>query len=150
MWVFLTGYEIIKSLSGSIHVGGFISGTKVCAYAYEHGPERKMILSAYLQMLQAVVVKDAVIEPLTGSTLTVDGPEEFRTLGDAGMETEVCMFFHVDRASVTAGGTLSFIRAGRDASAPERAAVPMCIFYRVISPRAHFMPCPAKWVSHFC
>ncbi len=37
------GYEII---SVSVYVGGFISGIKVYTYADEHGPERKMILSA--------------------------------------------------------------------------------------------------------
>ncbi len=41
------------------------------AYADEHAPERKMILPAYFQVLQAVVVEDAVINPLTGSTFTV-------------------------------------------------------------------------------
>lgn len=30
---------------------GFISGIKVYAYAYEHGPEGKMILSPYHQIL---------------------------------------------------------------------------------------------------
>lgn len=67
-------------------MGGFISGIKVYAYTDEHGLERKMILSAYLQILQAVVVKDAVIEPFTGSTLTVDGSAPLRAPGDAGME----------------------------------------------------------------
>lgn len=54
------------------------------------------------------------------------------------------MVFYVDRASVTAGGTLSFIRTGRDAPTLERAAVFMCALYLVISPRVHFMPCPAE------
>ncbi len=65
-WIF-DGLE----LSG-IHVGSFISGIKMYAYANEHTPERKMILSTYFQMLQAVVIEDTVIYPLTGSAFTVN------------------------------------------------------------------------------
>lgn len=54
-------------------------------------------------MLQAVVVKDTVIEPFTGSALTVDSFIKFRPSGDARMETQVCMIFYVDCAIVTAG-----------------------------------------------
>lgn len=53
-------------------MGCFISGIKVYAYTDEHTPEREMIPSPYFQMLQAVVIEDAVIYPFAGSTFTVD------------------------------------------------------------------------------
>ena len=63
------------------------------------------------------------------------------------METQASMVFYIDRPSITAGGTFRFIWAGTDTSAFKRAAVLMRIFGRVISPRAHFMPCPAKGMA---
>ena len=51
----------------------FISGIKVYAYANKHGPERKMVFSAYPEMLQAVIIKDTVVNTLTGSAFTVKG-----------------------------------------------------------------------------
>ena len=95
-------------------------------------------------MLQAIVIQHTVIDPFARSTFAVDGFVLFRIPGDAGMETQVSMVFYVDSASIAAGGTLFFIRTGADAPAPERAAVFMRIFDRVVSPGAHFMPCPAK------
>lgn len=90
----VSGYEIIRGLSDCIHVGGFISGIKVYADADEHGSKRKMILSAYLQILQAIVVKDTVIiKPLTNSTLTVDGPVLFCPLGMRGYKRRSAWFF---------------------------------------------------------
>lgn len=64
--------QVTNSLSG-IYVGGFISGIKVYAYADEHAPERKMILSTYFQILQAVVIQHPVIYLLTGSAFAVNG-----------------------------------------------------------------------------
>lgn len=60
-------------------MSGFLPSIKVYAYADDHDPERKVILSVYLQMLQVVV-----IQSLTGSMLTVDS-------FIPGMETQVCM-----------------------------------------------------------
>ena len=50
----------------------FISGIQMYAYADEHTPEGEMIPPPYFQMLQAVVIEDAVIYPFTGSTFIVD------------------------------------------------------------------------------
>ena len=68
---------------------GFISGIQMDAYAYEHSPERKMVFSTYFQMLQAVVVEDTVIEPLTGGTFAVYCFIFFGIPWDSGMETQV-------------------------------------------------------------
>ena len=51
---------------------GFISCIKVYAYAYEHGPKGKMILSPYHQILQEITIQDAVIDPFTGSPFAVN------------------------------------------------------------------------------
>ena len=51
---------------------GFISCIKMYANAYEHGPKGKMILSPYHQILQGIIIQDAVIDPLTGSPLAVN------------------------------------------------------------------------------
>lgn len=66
---------------------GFVSGIQMDAYAYEHSPERKMIFSTYFQMLQAVVVKDTVIDAFTGCAFAVYFLVFLRIPGDAGMET---------------------------------------------------------------
>ena len=132
------------NLLNSIYVGGFIPGVKVYAYADEHTPERKMISSAYFQMLQAVIIQHAVIDPFAGSTFTVDGFVLLGIPGDTGMKAQVSMVFYVDSPPITAGGTFYFIRARADTLTSEGTAVFMCIFARVISPWAHFMPCSAK------
>lgn len=51
---------------------GFISCIKVYAYAYEHGPEGKIIFSPYHQILQEIIIQDAVIDPFTGCSFAVD------------------------------------------------------------------------------
>lgn len=57
------------------------------ADADEHGPEREMILAPYFQVLQAIIVQDAVIYPFTRGTLAIYFLVLFGTPGDAGSET---------------------------------------------------------------
>lgn len=91
---------------------GFVSGIQMDAYAYEHSPERKMIFSTYFQMLQAVVVEDTVIKPLTGGTFAVYCFIFFGIPRDSGMETQVAVILYVNGAPVTSGGTFLLMRAG--------------------------------------
>ncbi len=87
-----------------MHVGGFISCIKVYANANEHTPERKMILSAYFQMLQAAVIKDTVFYPLTGSTSAVN---IFVLLGIpcyTGLEAQVTVVLYVNGAPIAVRG----------------------------------------------
>ncbi len=130
-------------LSGT-HVGSFMSGIQVYAYANEHTPERKMVLSPYFQVLQAVVIEDTVIYPLTGSAFTVN---VFVLLGIpryTGQETQVAVVLYVNGATVAARGTFSGMRAFLNAAAFQWAAVFMGVLDRIISPWAHFMACPAE------
>lgn len=59
-----------------VQEASFISGIKVYAYAYEHGPKGEMVLSPYHQLLQGIIVQDAVIDPLTCGPLAVDVLEQ--------------------------------------------------------------------------
>ncbi len=132
-----------------MHVGGFISCIKVYANANEHTPERKMILSAYFQLLQAVIIEDTVIYPLTGSALTVNifvlrGISRY-----AGLEAQVAVVLYVNGAPIAARGAFSGIWTFCNAAALQRAAVFMCIFDRIISPWTHFVPCFAKRMAFF-
>lgn len=90
-------------------------------------------------MLQAVVIKDTVIYPLTGSAFTVN---VFILLGIpryARLETQVAVVLYVNSAAITARGTFSGMWAFLNAAAFQRASVFMCVFDRVISPWTHFM-----------
>ncbi len=130
-------------LSG-IYVGGLISGIQVYAYADEHTPERKMVFPAYFQVLQAVVIEDTVIYPLTGSAFLVN---VFVLLGIpryTGLETQVAFVLYINGAAITARGTFSGMRAFPNAATFQRAAVFMRIFDRIIPPWAHFVACFAK------
>lgn len=89
---------------------GFVSDIQMDAYAYEHSPEQKMVFSTYFQMLQAVVVKDTVIKPLTGGTFAVYCSIFFGIPWDSGMETQVAVILYVNGAPVTSGGTFLFMR----------------------------------------
>lgn len=51
---------------------GLISCIKVYAYAYEHGPKGKMIFSPYHQILQEIIIQDAVVDPFTGGPFAVN------------------------------------------------------------------------------
>ena len=55
-----------------VQKSSFISGIKVYAYAYEHGPKGKMILSPYRELLEEKIIQDAVIDPFTGSPFAVN------------------------------------------------------------------------------
>ena len=100
-------------------------------------------------MLQAVIVQDTVIDTFTGRAFAVYLSVFFGFPWDAGMETEVTVILYVDGAAIAAGGTCSGMGAGIYASAFERAAVFMCILYRIISPWAHFMPGRAEGMPFF-
>ncbi len=142
-WIF-DGLE----LSG-IHVGSFISGIKVYAYADEHTPEGEMVRSTYFQMLQAVVIENTVIYPFAGSAFFVD---IFVLLGIpwyARLETQAAVVFDVDGASIAARGTFRSMSAFLNAAAFQWASVFMGIFDRVISPWAHFVSCFAKRMTFF-
>jgi len=125
-------------------VGGFISGIKVYAYADEHTPERKMILSPYFQMLQTVVIEDTVIYPLTGGAFLVNIFILLGVPGYAWLEAQVAFVLYVDRASIAAWGTCGGMRTFLNASTFQRAAVFMGIFDRIITPWTHFLPCLAE------
>ena len=135
--------------SCGIQMGCFISCIKMDAYAYEHCPKRKMILSPYFQILQTVVVKDTVINTLTCRPFTIYLPVDFGIPCDAGMEAEVTVILYVDGAPIVSGGTCFCMGAGIYASAFERAAVFVCILYRIVSPWAHFMPGRAEGMPCF-
>lgn len=146
MRLFLAGCEII---SVSVYVGGFISGIKVYAYADEHGPERKMILSAYFQILQAVVIEDTVIYPLTGAAFAVDLFVLQGIPGYAGLEAQTAIVLYVNGAAIAARGTSGSMRAFLNAATFQWAAVFMGVFDRVITPWAHLVSCPADRMAFF-
>ena len=100
-------------------------------------------------MLQAIVVKDTVVGPFTCRTFAVYRFILFRIPGNPRLETQVTVFLYVNSASIAAGRAFFGIGAGGGASAFEWTAVFMGIFYRIVSPRAHFMPCLAQRVSRF-
>ncbi len=110
----------------------------------QHSPEGKVVFSPYFQMLQAVVIEDAVIYPLTGSALTVNILVLLGTPWDTGMEAQVCMVLYVDGAPIAARGTFCGMRAFLDAATFQRAAVFAGVLLGVIPPWAHFVPCPAE------
>lgn len=119
---------------------GFVSDIQMDAYAYEHSPEQKMVFSTYFQMLQAVVVKDTVIKPLTGGTFAVYCFIFFGIPWDSGMETQVAVILYVNGAPVTSGGTFLLMRAGIHTPTFQGAAVFVCILYGIVAPWAHFLP----------
>ncbi len=125
-------------------MGCLTSGIKVYAYANEHAPERKMILSAYFQMLQTVVIKDTVIYPLAGSAFTVNILVLFRLPWYAGLEAQVTVILNVNGAAIAARGTFSGMRAFLNAAAFQWAAVFMGVLDWIVSPWAHLVACPAK------
>lgn len=130
-------------------MGGLIPCIQMDAYPYEHSPERNVIPAPYFQMLQAVVVQDAVVDTFTGCPFTVYFPVFFGIPWNPGMETEVAVIFYVNGASVAAGGTGSGIGTGINAAAFERAPVFMCILYGIITPWTHLMPRGAEWMPVF-
>lgn len=119
------------------------------AYADEHTPEREMIPSPYFQMLQAVVIEDAVIYPLTGSTFLVDILILLGIPWYTGLETQVCIILYVDSAPIAARGAGPFMGTFLNAAAFEGAAVFTGIFDRIIAPGAHFMPGSAEGMPQF-
>lgn len=120
---------------------------KVYADADEHGPEREMILAPYFQVLQAIIVQDAVIHPFARGTLSIYFLVLFGIPGDAGLETQVTMVLYINGATVVPRGTRFRVRAGVDASAFERATVLACILDGGVAPWAHRVSRHAQRVS---
>lgn len=71
-----------------------------------------MILSPYLQMLQAIIVQHAVIDTFTGCAFAVYLPIFFGILWDAGTEAEITVILYVDGAPIVSGGTFPCMGAG--------------------------------------
>ena len=71
-----------------------------------------MILSPYFQILQAVIVQDAVIDTFTGCAFALYLPVLFGIHWNAGMEAEVTVVLYVDGAPIVSGGTLLCMGAG--------------------------------------
>ena len=83
-------------------------------------------------MLQEVVVQDTVIDTLTGGPFTVYLPVFFGIPWDAGMETQVCVVFYINGASIAAGGTCFCLGTGIYASTFQRAPVLVGVLYGVV------------------
>ena len=124
-----------------------VSCVKMDAYADDHGPKRKMVPAPYLELLQAVVIEDAVIYPFAGGAFLVGVLVLLGIPGDAGMEAQVPMVLYVDSAAIAAWGAFRLVGAFLNGSASERAAVFMGVLDRVITPWLHFMPCPAEGMA---
>lgn len=127
----------------------FISGIQMYAYANEHGPEGKMILSPYHQLLKKIVIQNPVIDPFTGSTFTVNIFVLLGIPGDTRVETQVSEVLYVDSAPISARGAGFSIRAGVDASALKWAAVFVSILDGIVPPGNHLMPRPAERMPQF-
>ena len=80
-------------------------------------------------MLQAIVVKDTVVDPFTCRTFAVYRFILFRIPGNLRLETQVTVFLYVNSASIAAGRAFFGIGAGGGASAFEWTAVFMGTFY---------------------
>ena len=115
----------------------------------QHSPERKMVSAPYFQILQAVVVQDAVVDPFTCGTLTVDLPVLLRITRDAWLKTQVVVIFYINCAAIISRGTFFFEWAGSYAFVFERTAVFMSIFYGIISPWTYFVACLTKRMAVF-
>lgn len=108
-----------------------------------------MILPTYFQMLQAVIIEDTVIYPLTGSAFTVDLFVLLGIPGYAGLKAQITIVLYVNSAAITAWGTLGSMRTFLNTVASQWAAVFMGVFDRVIPPWAHFVSRLADGMSFF-
>ena len=127
----------------------FISGIQMDADADQHAPEGEMILSAYLKMLQAVIIQKTVIQPFACRPFFIKHPVFFGIPWDAGMETQIGVVLDIDSTSVICRGTFCCMGTGFYPSAFQGAAVFMCILDGVVPPWAHLMSCPAQRMSLF-
>ena len=103
--------------------------------------------AAYFQALEAIVIENAVVDAFTGGTLLVNILILLGIPGDTWLETEVSFILYVNRASIAARGAFGGVRAFLNPVTFQRTSVFMCIFGRVISPGAHFVPSPADWMA---
>lgn len=67
------------------------------AYPNDHCPEGKVVIAPDFEILQVVVVQDAVIHTFTGGTFTVDGFVLFTVPWNTGMKPEVGAVLYIDR-----------------------------------------------------
>jgi len=114
-----------------------LSGIKVDADADEHRPERVMVIPAYLQIQQVVVVEEAVVQSFACRPFVVDGLILLAAPRDAGMETEVVVHLYVYRAPIAALATFGSVRILLDFAAFQRAAVLVGVFDFVKAPSVH-------------
>ena len=75
-----------------------------------------MIPAPYYHVLQAVVVKDTVVDTFTGCALTVYFPVFFGIPWNPWAETELPIILYINGASIAARGT--FFRMGTGIYAP--------------------------------
>ena len=71
-----------------------------------------MIPAPYFQVLEAVVVKDTVVDTLTGCAFTVSFSVFFGVPGDTWMETKIAIILYVNGAAIAAGGTFFSVGTG--------------------------------------
>lgn len=64
-----------------------------------------MIPAPYFQVLQAVVVKDSVVDTFTGCAFAVYFPGFIGIPWDTGMETKFPIVLYVNSSAIAAGGT---------------------------------------------
>lgn len=108
-----------------------------------------MVPAPYLQVLQAVIVQDTVVDTFTGCAFTVYFPEFFGIPWDTGMKTKLAVILYVNSPTIVAMGTFISTGAGIYAAAFQRTAVFVGTFYGVIAPWAHLMPCGAEGMPVF-
>ena len=113
------------------------------AYPNNHCPEGKVVIAPDFEILQVVVVQDAVFHTFTGGTFTVDGFVLFNVPWNTGMKPEVGAVLYIDSPSIAAFAALR--RAGTllNPAAGKGTAEFLRILIFVISPAAHVQACPA-------
>lgn len=119
-------------------MNSFISCIQMNADANEHCPEREMILSPHLQMLQAVIVEDTAVD-----TFAVSLPAFFGIPWDVGMEAEASMVLHVDGTPIVSEGNIFCV--GRNLC----GRILTGNVYGVVAPWVHFMPGRAEEIPSF-
>ncbi len=104
----------------SMNESGFISGIKMYAYADKHILARKMILLMCFQMLQAVVIENAIIYLLIGGAFTVNVSMLWGVSRYTWLKAQVVLLLYVDGVVITDWGRFSGRCAFLNTSAFER------------------------------
>lgn len=113
------------------------------AYPNNHCPEGKVVIAPDFEILQVVVVQDAVIHTFTGGTFTVNGFVLFTVPWNTRMKPEIGAVLYIDCPSIAAflalrgAGTLLNPVAGKGTAEFLR------ILIFVISPATHAQACLA-------